>query len=77
MWMIPNWLELASLNILYSAVIIIKHASSFFHKVEDPYKYIRIFDLIDKCGYAVYDYDGSIIAATFRFGQNQNLLIYL
>jgi hypothetical protein len=33
--------------------------STFFNKIENPYNYIRIFDLIDKCRYAFCDYDGS------------------
>jgi hypothetical protein len=48
------------LGIQYTAVIIIKRVSTFVDKVENPYNYIRILDLIDKCRYAFCDYDGSI-----------------
>jgi hypothetical protein len=44
----------------HTAVISIKHVSTFVNKVETHHSYIRIFDLIDKCRYVFYAYDGSI-----------------
>jgi hypothetical protein len=44
----------------HSAVITIKHVSTFVNKVENYCSYIRTFDLIDKCRYVFYGYDGSI-----------------
>jgi hypothetical protein len=44
----------------YTAVITIKHVSTYVNKVENPCNYLRIFDVIDKCRYVFYDYDGSI-----------------
>ncbi len=45
----------------HTAVITIKHVSTFVNKVENPYVAMRIFDLIDKCRYVFYGYDGSIL----------------
>ncbi len=42
----------------FSAVISIKHVSTFVNKVENPYVTTMIFDLIDKCRYVFYGYDG-------------------
>ncbi len=44
----------------YAAVITIKHVSTFVNKVENPYVTTIIFDLIDKCRYVFYGYDGSM-----------------
>jgi hypothetical protein len=33
----------------FTAVITIKHVSTFVNKVENPYVIARIFDLIDNC----------------------------
>jgi hypothetical protein len=46
--------------VFLSAVITIKHVSIFVNKVENPYVTMRIFDLIDKCRYVFYGYDGII-----------------
>ncbi len=46
---------------LSSAVISIKHVSTFVNKVENPYVTTMIFDLIDKCRYVFYGYDGSLM----------------
>jgi hypothetical protein len=43
---------------LSAAVITIKHVSTFVNKVENSYVIARIFDLIDKCRYVFYGYDG-------------------
>ncbi len=43
-----------------TAVITIKHVSSFVNKVEIPCNFKEIFDLIDKCRYVFYGYDGRI-----------------
>jgi hypothetical protein len=48
-------------NMLYTAVISIKHVSTFVNKVEKLYVTTMIFDLIDKCRYVFYAYDGSIL----------------
>jgi hypothetical protein len=50
----------------YSAVISIKHVSYFVNKVENPYVTMMNFDLIDKCRYVFYAYDGSIINVEFN-----------
>ncbi len=42
-----------------TAVITIKHVSAFVNKVEIPCNFKEIFDLIDKCRYVFYGYDGS------------------
>ncbi len=47
------------INFYYTAVIIIKRVSTFVNRFENPYVIIRIFDLIEKCRYAFYDYDNS------------------
>ncbi len=46
-------------NSTVTAVITIKHISTFLNNVENPFNYIQIFDLIDKCRYVFYGYDGS------------------
>ncbi len=45
-------------------VITIKHVSTFVNKVEDLFEITRNFDLIDKCRYVFYGYDGSIISVS-------------
>jgi hypothetical protein len=45
------------------AVITIKHVSTFVNKVEDLFEITRNFDLVDKCRYVFYGYDGSCINA--------------
>ncbi len=44
-----------------TAVISIKHVSTIVNKVENHCSYIWIFDLIDKCRYVFYAYDGRIV----------------
>ncbi len=44
----------------FAAVITIKHVSTFVNKVEIPCNFKEIFDLIDKCRYVFYGYDGSL-----------------
>jgi hypothetical protein len=48
-----------------TAVITIKHVSTFVNKVESPYVTTIIFDLIDKCRYVFYGYDGSLRVSIF------------
>jgi hypothetical protein len=50
----------------FSDIITIKHVSTFVNKVENPYKHISIFDLIDKCRYVFYDYDGRHFVTPFK-----------
>jgi hypothetical protein len=48
-----------------SAVISIKHVSTFVNKVDNPYVTTMIFELIDKCRYVFYAYDGRDVAIFF------------
>ncbi len=47
-------------DLIYAAVISIKHVSTFVNKVENPNVTTMIFDLIDKCRCVFYGYDGSM-----------------
>ncbi len=51
---------------IWTAVITIKHVSTFVNKVEDLFEITRNFDLIDKCRYVFYGYDGSEDAIKLR-----------
>ncbi len=63
----PGDSELNCLKYFFSraAVINIKHVSTFVNKDENHCSYIWIFDLIDKCRYVFYDYDGSELLLWF------------
>ncbi len=58
--------------LVISAVISIKHVSTFVNKVENPYVTTMIFDLIDKCRYVFYAYDGRYKVQLIKFLKHSN-----
>jgi hypothetical protein len=58
-----------------SAVITIKHVSTFVNKVEIPCNFKEIFDLIDKCRYVFYGYEGRNVVKIYLGDSNPLLLI--
>jgi hypothetical protein len=70
-----SWHHVKS-NYFYSAVIIIKHETTFVNKAENHCSYIRIFDLIDKCRYVSYAYDGSILFVFFHKNTKNKSIVY-